>query len=271
VPKVLTPQQQLSFANSGIAFPVKVLSAEEADSYRSRCDALEDSLGGNPKTIEVRQMHLHFAWAYRLASSPVLLDAVEDLLGPNLLIWATEIFAKHPRDTAVSIAWHRDGPYMGLDADRTLTAWLALTHSSPDNGGMQVAYETDRKECLHLESKVGRVAGRRHEEPPAEKVYHVQLLPGEMSLHDVHVLHGSGPNRSSQKRVGFAIRFTTPDARPANGRPPGLLVRGNDRYGYFDLQPPPGEDDAASALHDMQSSARRHLDATLKNLKFAAH
>ena len=170
VAKLLTTEQKLSFVAEGVAFPIRVLSASDADLYRSACDTLEISLGGRPRTVEVRQMHLHFAWAYQLASHPRILDAVQDLLGPNLLIWATELFAKHPQDAAVSIAWHRDGAYMGLDAERTLTAWLALTDSTAENGGMRVACEPNRTEYLELPRPKGGVTRRKSPDPPEEQI-----------------------------------------------------------------------------------------------------
>src|SRR5688572_20976659 len=92
----LTTDQQQRFWEEGVVFPIRVFSADEALAYRRECDVLESRLGGRPRTVEVRQMHLHFPWAYRLASQPRVLDAVQDLLGPDLLIWATELFAKHP-------------------------------------------------------------------------------------------------------------------------------------------------------------------------------
>jgi non-heme Fe2+,alpha-ketoglutarate-dependent halogenase len=214
---------------------------------------------------------LHFGWAYELAAHPCVLDAVEDLLGPNLVIWATELFAKHPRDATVSIAWHRDGAYMGLDAERTVTAWLALSSSNPENGGMRLVREPNRKNYLHLKATQKEVSGRRPPAPPDDDIIDVNLQPGEMSLHDVHVLHGSGPNQSDQKRVGFAVRFTTPESRPALDHPPAILARGEDRHGNFELVDPPVDDDPAHALSEMRSSARRHLEATLRNLKHAAH
>ena len=234
-----------------------MLSADEAFAYRAQCDALEAQLGGKPRTVEVRQMHLHFQWAWRLATHERVLDAAEDLLGPNLLIWATELFAKHPRDNVVSIGWHRDGPYMGLAPERTVTAWIALTESRQANGCMQVVREASRQE-------------KRNRQPAASDVIdEVSLAAGEMSLHDIFVLHGSGPNLSAEKRVGFAIRFTTPEGRPHAERPPAILARGSDRYGYFRLLQPPREDNPEAALAQMRGSARAHLDATLENLQRA--
>ena len=268
--KLLTGEQTRSFREEGIVFPLRVLAADEAVQYRERCDALECDLGGRPRTIEVRQMHLHFPWAHRLATGQRVLDAVEDLLGPNLLVWATELFAKHARDAAVSIGWHRDGPYMGLDPERTVTAWIALTPSQAANGCMRYVREADRKSAHTWHTRQERRPGSEENRVPAvadEQLRDVELAAGEMSLHDVFVLHGSGPNHGGEKRVGFAIRFTTPECRPASGRPTAILARGEDRFGHFELAAPPQGDGDPAALDGMRKSARRHLDATLANLK----
>src|SRR5687768_3989161 len=103
--RLLSSEQRSRYEWDGIVFPIEVLAPDEAQWYRSACDRLEADMGGKPRTVEVRQMHLHFPWAWKLATLPRVLDAVEDLLGPNLLVWATELFAKHPRDPAVSIGW----------------------------------------------------------------------------------------------------------------------------------------------------------------------
>jgi non-heme Fe2+,alpha-ketoglutarate-dependent halogenase len=255
--KLLAAHQQRSFAEQGIAFPLRVLAADDADGYRRECDALETQLGGRPRTVEVRQMHLHYGWAYRLATHERVLDAVEDLLGPNLLIWATELFAKHPHDGVVSIGWHRDGPYMGLAPELTVTAWIALTDSHAANG------------CMRYLPEAQRQTERRRQPAADDPVADVTLQAGEMSLHDVFVLHGSGPNHSSEKRVGFAIRFTTPEGRPTTERPPAILARGSDHCGHFQLVAPPQQQEPAEVLSSLRQSARRHLDATLENLKQA--
>src|SRR5687767_14040570 len=130
--KLLTEAQHSGFQRDGLAFPIPVLTAVEAERIRAACDELEEQLGGKPRTIEVRQMHLHFRWAYELATHPRILDAAEDVLGPDLLVWATELFAKHSHDSTVSIGWHRDRPYMGF-AGPVATAWVALGDSTPSN------------------------------------------------------------------------------------------------------------------------------------------
>src|SRR5262245_35822343 len=261
MPSGLTEALHHRFRTDGIAFPIPVLSTVQAQSYRDASDELEARLGGRPRTIEVRQMHLHLPWAYQLATHPRILDAVEDLLGPDLLIWATELFAKHPHDATVSIRWHRDRPYMGFTSGRTVTAWIALAESTPANGCMRAV----PRSAESLEP-----AGKRLDQPADERdVLDVVLRAGEMSLHDPDVLHGSGPNQSALKRVGFAVRYMTTDTRPATGRPAVLLARGDDRYGHFEVVDPPANEDPASALAALRDSANRHLDAVLQNLKYA--
>jgi ectoine hydroxylase-related dioxygenase (phytanoyl-CoA dioxygenase family) len=233
--------------------------------YRLACDELEAHLGGKPRTVEVRQMHLHFRWAYELATHPRVLDAVEDLLGPDLLIWATELFAKHPHNTAVSIGWHRDRSYMGF-AGQTTTAWIALSTSSAANGCMRAVPGPGRSDLPSPnQSRPGRQPVVEGDE---REVMDVLLEAGEMSLHDADILHGSAPNRSDEKRVGFVIRFVTPQTRPLAGRPPVILARGSDRHNYFHVVDPPAER-GERALTEMKESAALHLEAMLQNLRRA--
>ena len=253
------------YQTNGIAFPMQVMTRQESVRFLNACEQLEVQLGGNPRTIEVRQMHMHLNWAFELATLPAVLDCVETVLGPNILIWATELFAKRPQDKNVAIGWHRDRPYMGFEnSDETTTAWIALTDTTAANGCMQAIVETDRR------------AGSDHvyaqaDQNPAigEDVESIDVLlqAGQMSLHDPYLLHGSAANRSDTKRVGFAIRFVTPHARPQQGRPAAVLVRGHDDVGNFELVDPPRENNADDAVQAMRRSADDHLQSMLDNLR----
>jgi ectoine hydroxylase-related dioxygenase (phytanoyl-CoA dioxygenase family) len=172
-----------------------------------------------------------------------------------LLIWATELFAKHPQDANVAIGWHRDEPYMGFEPTSTTTAWIALSDSTPANGCMRVVPATRDT----------------HQDPNKRADPHgavdVVLRAGEMSLHNAQVLHGSSANLSAAKRVGFVIRFLSPPARPRHGRPPAILVRGQDAHGHFELLQPPSHENDDRAITRLKESAGRHLDAMLHNLR----
>jgi hypothetical protein len=253
------------YLDDGIVFPIRVLSSEEAQKYRRACDQLEVDLGGKPRTVEVRQMHLHFRWAYELATHPRVLDAVEQLLGPHLLIWTTELFAKHPEDATVSIGWHRDTRYMGV-AGTSTTAWIALSDSTVANGCMRAVPGPKDETGCRGESQVGS-AGRDRIEVNDRDAVDVLLRAGEMSLHDAHILHGSAPNRSQEKRVGFVVRFVTPETRPLTGRPPVILARGSDPLNHFRVVDPPTESKSEQALAQMKESAALHLESMLQNLR----
>jgi ectoine hydroxylase-related dioxygenase (phytanoyl-CoA dioxygenase family) len=248
----LSDDRRQAYREDGIVFPLAVLSDQEVQRYRSACDELEAQLGGKPRTIDARQMHLHLRWAWELATRPSLLDAVEGLLGPDLLVWATELFAKHPHDPTVSVAWHRDEPYLGVAPECAVTAWLALSPSGPGNGGMRFV------------PRSRELAGA----PPEEQEQHdVVLRPGEASLHDALLLHGSGANFSAEKRVGFVVRFLAPQARPRAGRPPVLVARGRCSPDHFTVVAPPAP--GAAALGGLRKSATEHLDVVLENLRQA--
>jgi non-heme Fe2+,alpha-ketoglutarate-dependent halogenase len=260
--KLLTESQQRCYEQQGLLFPLEVLSPASARRYRAACDDLEQQLGGKPKTVQVRQMHLHFRWAWDLALEPRVLDAVEDLLGPNILVWATELFAKHPHDKAISIGWHRDQPYLGFDCRHATTAWIALEDSTIENGCMQAVLESDRRRAAS-EKKSTR------EPPPESEFVNVNLRAGQMSLHDGDLLHGSGSNQSPNKRVGFVVRYVSPEAVPLSKLVPAVLARGSDPYGRFPLACAPEETTSAEALAGLQKSASDHLDSMLVNLKRA--
>jgi hypothetical protein len=257
----LTSAQRDAYWNDGILFPLPALAADETARYRAAADRLEVMLGGRPRTIELRQMHLHFPWAYSLATHPYILDTVEDLFGPNLLVWATELFAKHPHDANISIGWHRDRKYSGFTSQTSVTAWVALSPSTVENGCMRAVPGP----------------GRRDEEPNTAGAINVVLGPGEMSLHNADILHGSDANRSSEKRVGFAIRYVTPAALllDAGGggaigsasEPPTLLLARGVAGDRVQLAPPPDDIDEQESLGEMKKSAARHLEQILQNLK----
>jgi hypothetical protein len=264
---LLTDGQKRAYDRDGFVHPVQVLSSAEAHYFRAACDDLETNLGGKPRTIDVRQMHLHFRWAWELATHPRILDAAEDLLGPRLLVWATELFAKHPRDAAVSIGWHRDRRYMGFaGANVTTTAWVALSHSTAANGCMCAVPMAKERPAVGKDLPALKAA----EGPEGQEVVEVVLAPGEMSLHNPDVLHGSSPNQSADKRVGFVIRYVNEDACPLGEMPPLALARGQVDPARFRLVEPPTAADETTALARMKKSAVQHLDAVLNNLKVAS-
>lgn len=259
---MLAASQIRRYRADGFVSPLPALTPTEAATYRTACDDLEAALGGKPRTVQVRQMHLHLRWAYELAAHPRILDTVQAILGPELLVWATELFAKHPNDPNVAIGWHRDAPYLGLAAGEHVTAWVALAESTLENGCMRVLPRTAEHPY----------AAREGDRPtPEEEPFLVDavLRAGEISLHAGDVIHGSAPNLSENKRVGFVIRYMTPEARPLTGRPPVIRVRGSAPVEHWTLATPPRETEPTAALARMRAAASEHFDLVLGNLKRA--
>lgn len=232
---MLTGEQVGHYRNRGFLCPIPVLATDELRRAQKGFAALEHRLGPIKRFDGA---HRFFDWAYDLATHPRVADAVEALLGPDLLICGTLIFAKYPHDPGY-VSWHQDSVYSNWHLTPTTSAWIALAPSTPDNGCMRVIPGSHRVGLLaHGERASEGNLLRRGEEIEVEvdesRAHDLALRPGEMSLHDSNIIHGSRPNRSDVKRIGFIVRFVTPAYRePTRG--PLLRVRGNGDCGHFEL------------------------------------
>jgi non-haem Fe2+, alpha-ketoglutarate-dependent halogenase len=237
-----TAEQVARYERDGAVFPVRVLGDGEAARYRAGFEELEARAG------EARGYlawgHLFFRWAYDLALTPPILDAVERVIGPDILIHSTLILCKHPRDTSL-VRWHQDGTHSGLYLSPTVTAWVALSDSTPENGCMRLVPGSHRLGRLpHAPSTAEDNLTRNSDEVQVEvdeaSARDVVLRAGEMSLHHYSIIHGSNPNRSDTKRVGFIIRFATPQFPRADA--PFVRARGAGDCAHLDqLREPPAD------------------------------
>jgi hypothetical protein len=241
------------FREQGFVAPVPVLPPREAERYRQR---LEKACAIQPETAQrVLKMksHLVFGCLDELVRLPAILDAVEAVLGPDILVWTSSMFAKNPASPDF-VSWHQDLTYWGLDPPDVVTAWLALTESTPANGCMRVVPGTHKADIVaHRDTFAPHNMLSRGQEVAVEvdeaAAVDLALNPGEMSLHHVKIVHGSHPNSSPQPRIGFAIRFISPAVRQSAGaEDSAMLVRGEDRFGHFLTDPRPGADFDVEAL-----------------------
>jgi non-haem Fe2+, alpha-ketoglutarate-dependent halogenase len=254
--KLLTRTQVDAFMRNGYHFPVRAMSADEALSYRRRMEQSEATLGGPLQGALRSKPHLIFTWANDLIRHPTILDAVEDILGPNLLVWSTSFFIKGARDPSY-VSWHQDSTYWGLSHPDVVTAWLALSVSIVENGCMRVIRGSHLKDQLpHQDTFAENNLLTRGQEVMVEvdaaDAVDVELQPGEFSLHHVRLVHGSDPNHADYRRIGYAIRYIPTYVRQTEGpRDCATLVRGVDNYNHFDMEPAPKADldPEAVALH----------------------
>ena len=260
--KVLTPAQLDAYRRNGYHFPSRALSAEEAFAYRNKLESAEASVGGPLRGPLRNKPHLIFTWAAELVRHPAILDAVEDVLGPNLLCWSSSFFIKEKRDPSY-VSWHQDSTYWGLSRPDIVTAWVAFSVSEVANGCMRVIPGSHLKDQLpHKDTFAENNLLTRGQEVAvqvdANSAVDIELQPGEFSLHHVRIVHGSEPNPADYRRIGYAIRYLPTDVRQVVGeRDSATLVRGVDDFHYYVPERPPTADLSADArAHHAESVAR---------------
>ena len=184
--------------------------------------------------------HFVLPWVDALTRESGILDAVEQVLGPDLLAWNTNWFVKMPGDKAY-ISWHQDGTYWGLSPMEVATAWVALGPVTAANGCMRVIPGSHTNPNLpQRDTWADDNALSRGQEVvvTVDKAQAVDLLlqPGQMSLHHLWIVHGSNANRSDEARIGIAIRYVAPRVRQDGGaRPLAMPVRGCNDTSHFTL------------------------------------
>jgi ectoine hydroxylase-related dioxygenase (phytanoyl-CoA dioxygenase family) len=259
----------LKYKQCGYDFPIRVIDTDQALALRSRfLDYVERNSaqlhGLAPRDQYSVLSETHFAqrWIYDMVSNPNVLDAVEDILGPDLVVWSSRWFSKLPGEKTF-VSWHQDATYWGLHPPNVTTAWIALSRSIPENGCMRVIPHTHQSPLLpQNETYNPENALSRGQEIAVEvdesQAVEIVLEPGEMSLHHVGIVHGSKVNTSNEPRIGLAVRYITPDVRQdGEVRLTGMLVRGQDAHGHFEFLPPPESDFDSSAIERRQSIVDR--------------
>lgn len=262
MPTKLASAQVERYARDGFLSPIAALTREQAADYRGKLEAFEAAVGG-PLTSDATdaryrsRTHVLLAWVHGLARHPAILDAVEDLIGPDILVYTSTWFIKEPDSTAIA-AWHQDATYFGLRPYVHVTAWLALTDATAENGCME--FLPGSHACGQLPHRAGVVASSVNRAGQAIVVdvddagaVHAPLRAGEFSLHHTLCLHRSQPNRSSGRRIGLAISYVPTHVQHlgVSHKTPAMLVRGVDTFGHFQLEPAPVADldEAARAAY----------------------
>jgi hypothetical protein len=247
MPKLLSQAQIERFHEEGFLAPIRVMPEAEALDYRRRLEHFESRTGG-PLAGDLRhKSHLLFTWLSDLIRHPRILDAVEDLYGPDLLCWSSSFFIKEEESPAF-VSWHQDSTYWGLSRPDVVTAWVAFTPADQSNGAMQVIPGSHLlNQIPHRDTFARHNLLTRGQEVAVEvdegQAVRLDLRPGEMSLHHVRLVHGSPPNTSNDRRIGYAIRYIpTSVSQVAGDGDSATLVRGEDRYGHFAPEPRPPAD-----------------------------
>ncbi len=257
----LSTDQIAAWRRDGFLFPFPLLDAGERQECLDGLARFEGWLGAPvnaTKDLNWRTMpHITLPWVTRLARDPRILDRIEALIGPDILVWTSTFFIKEPGTPTIA-AWHQDSTYYGLEPREEAAAWIALTDANSASGCMEVlSFDGAPKQMRHaahvIENSVNR-AGQEITEPIDDsRPVAMELRAGQFSIHHGLCLHRSGPNTAEHRRIGLGINFIPAHAKPTGAlRTAAMLVRGEDRWGHFELiDPPKTELDAdAVAAHD---------------------
>ena len=258
--KKLTRTEIESFHVHGFLPGIDVFGEAECDAFRSRVEEFEQT---RPEAIEWAfdiKTNLLFDWVYSLSRDPRLLDAIEDLIGPDILLTNSIFRIKEP-GSATFYGWHQDAARIRVEPGFVL-AFIAISEATPDNGCLRVIPGSQREvRPFSLVSYADRQVARVREVDESLAVDMV-LAKGQVGLLHCNTIHGSGPNRSSGRRIGLINDYTPPYARQSTGMGSGQLVRGTDRWGNFGAEPVPvGECTSGDVL-----ARRRILNAYPENV-----
>jgi ectoine hydroxylase-related dioxygenase (phytanoyl-CoA dioxygenase family) len=254
MPKLLDQAAIDRYHAEGIYFPIRIFTEEQCAEFVQKFEETQarDRLHIKRKDNQMHNSHMLVPWISDLIHNPKLLDAVEDVLGPNILCWNTQFFAKKAHDPRF-VSWHQDSTYYGLSSNEVVTAWVALTPSRRENGCMRVVPGSHKAQVPHNDTFDENNFLTRGQEIAVEvneaDIVNVELEPGQMSLHNVRTFHGSEANTADYPRIGFAIRYIPTHVYQTTGlRDSATLVRGVDSYGHFNLEPRPESEFHADAI-----------------------
>lgn len=262
-----------TYADDGFVFPARVIPASEAaDAVRQieRIEAERPDMDQRTRDHELFRFksHLRFPFLDRIAHNPGLLDRIEALIGKDIVIWSSSVFIKEPGDGAF-FGWHQDSCTYELDGDDLVTAWIALTPANVENGAMRFLPGSHRNGPLQHEDtwdpkNLGSRGERLVEAVDDQGAVDICLESGETSVHHLNLMHESRPNRSAQRRIGYAVRYMAASMRHRAGKASVTLARGQADPAHWTLEPRPTTDGDVVALDAYRRSVQERMSETLR-------
>ena len=207
----LTSEQNIFYKNNGYLAPLPAIGSMLAEETLSKIELFENKYGDFPQ--KGLKAHLYLPWMEEVVRHSSILEAVESIIGPDILCWSSRFFIKNPGEKGF-VSWHQDVTYWGLDvSENILTAWIAFTPATKANGVMKVIPGSHQKVVEHREGAASNMLLRGQEvavKVDEDNAIFMELDTGEMSLHHGLIFHGSENNHSNDRRIGFAIRYMPP-------------------------------------------------------------
>ena len=259
MPKALTQEQIDCYREDGYLAPMDGIDAAAANAMVDDLAAFEEAHGLSAGRLNIKG-HLCFRRSYDFTFEDRILDVVEDLIGPDILAFASRFWIKGAQD-GTYVSWHQDSAYFGLDPHELVTVWLALTDATPDMGCMKVIPGSHRgetyshEETFHEKNLLAR--GQVIHGIDDTNAAYMPLKRGQFSCHHERILHASDPNGTPNDLIVLGLFFIPTHVKSTIGRRTACLVRGVDDYGYWDDDPAPkGRFDSDIIAHIRQASER---------------
>ena len=227
--------QQINFYNdNGYIAPIDVLSKREANEIRNEIETIEKKWPKALEGIGRNYIHLISPVFNKVCLNTKILDAVESIIGKNILICGTTLFIKNPNEKGF-VSFHQDAKYIGLEPHNWVTAWIAVTDTNEENGCMRMWSGSHKQKIKHHEQKFDEnnllTRGQTIENVPIKETEPIILKAGQMSLHHPTIVHGSGINKSKDRRIGFVVQsYIGDNVDQVLGKIYVQIARGEDRY-----------------------------------------
>ena len=234
----LTAEQLNHYKNKGYISPVSALSSSEAKEISDEIEKIEKEWPGALEGINRNYIHLISPIFNKVCLNKNILDAVESVIGKNILICGTTLFIKNPNEKGF-VSFHQDAKYIGLEPHNWVTVWLAVTDANEHNGCMRMLPGSHKENLKNHEQKFDEnnllTRGQTITGVPLNKTEPVILKAGQISLHHPLVVHGSGINKSNDRRIGFVIQsYIGTNVKQVLGKNSVQLARGIDKFNFHE-------------------------------------
>jgi len=232
----LTSKQLKDYEDYGFVAPIDVLTLDEANEIKTEIEKIENRWPGALNGLGRNYAHMISPIFDKVCHNSKILDAVESIIGKDILVGGTTLFIKDP-DNKGFVSWHQDAKYIGFEPHNWVTAWLAITDANEENGCMRMWSGTHKEKIREHKDTFNKsnllTRGQTVQNVPLEKTIPNELKAGQLSLHHPMIVHGSTPNRSNSRRVGFVIQsYIGTNVDQVIGKVYVQQARGTDKFKY---------------------------------------
>ncbi len=262
--KIISDTQIAQYNRDGFLFPVDVYTPEEAVGLHEKFTAIEETLGYEPQERFRVKAHLPFPWLCDVVRNEKILDAIEDVIGPDILCWGASFFCKPAHDDRY-VSWHTDTFFYGFEPAETITAWLPFNDATEESGCVRYIPGSHKQVTVHeiRQDERNLVYGQHALDIDESKAVDAVLRAGQVVLHHESVVHGSNPNRADHPRVAISIHYAAPHVRETRfDGASAMVVRGENNSDHWDIDPEPKDDFDQACIDWMDETRAKFTGAT---------